>query len=105
MKFENFLKFLNFRVTKRVEIDRSRKETLVTSTISSRTEQWIGQARAGDPLALGPLLESYAQQLRRIADRQLDDKLRGRISSSDIVQETLLQATRDFPRFSWRQRG
>lgn len=57
------------------------------------------QARAGDPLALGPLLASYADQLRQLADRQLDGKVRNRVSPSDIVQEALLQASQDFPGF------
>jgi RNA polymerase sigma-70 factor (subfamily 1) len=71
----------------------------LTSTISHNTEHLIDQARHGDPLALGPLLSSYSDQLRRLANRQLDEKLRGRISPSDIVQETLLQATRDIASF------
>jgi RNA polymerase sigma-70 factor, ECF subfamily len=71
----------------------------LTSTISHNTEHLIDQARGGDPLALGPLLASYSDQLRRLANRQLDDKLRGRVSPSDIVQETLLQATRDIANF------
>ncbi len=74
----------------------------MTSTISYRArkpDRLFDQARAGDPLALGPLLASYAYQLRRIADHQLDEKLRNRVSPSDIVQETLLQAGQDFQDF------
>jgi len=71
----------------------------LASTFIHRTEQLIGLARAGDSLSLGPLLDSYSPHLRRLADGQLDDKLRSRLSSSDIVQETLLQATRDFGSF------
>jgi RNA polymerase sigma-70 factor, ECF subfamily len=71
----------------------------VTSTISHHTEQLINQARKGDPLALGPLLESYALQLRRAAERQLDQKIRGRVSASDVVQETMYHATRDIADF------
>lgn len=62
----------------------------------------LDQARAGDPLALGPLLASYADQLRQLADRQLDEKVRNRVSPSDIVQEALLQASQDFPEFRGR---
>lgn len=71
----------------------------MTSTITHDTERLIDQARAGDPLALGPLLAAYADQLRRLAERQLDEKLRGRVSPSDIVQETLMQATCDISSF------
>lgn len=59
----------------------------------------LEQARSGDPLALGPLLASYAVQLRRLAERRLDEQLRNRVSASDVVQETLLQATQDFEAF------
>lgn len=62
-------------------------------------ERLLEQAKTGSPSALGPLLAAYGEQLRRIADRQLDEKLRGRVSPSDIVQDALMQATRDIADF------
>ncbi len=72
------------------------------SIARSSQNRLIDQAKAGDPLALGPLLESYTHQLRFLAEQRLDGKLRNRAGASDIVQETLLQATRDFSDFRGR---
>lgn len=69
------------------------------SRLSQSGGRLFDQARAGDPLALGPLLASYADQLRRLAESQLDEKVRNRVSPSDVVQEALLQASQDFPEF------
>jgi RNA polymerase sigma-70 factor (ECF subfamily) len=48
---------------------------------------------------LGQLLESYRNYLDLLAGTQIDDKLRARISPSDLVQETMLAACRDFAQF------
>lgn len=53
----------------------------------------------GETSKLGPLLDVYRNYLRILADAQLDRKLRGKVSPSDIVQETMLQAHRDFGQF------
>lgn len=57
------------------------------------------QARLGDQSQLGNLLNTYRNYLSVLADQQLDQKLRGRIGPSDIVQETMLEAYRDFGQF------
>jgi RNA polymerase sigma-70 factor (ECF subfamily) len=50
------------------------------------------RARAGDRDALGSLLAEQAEPLRRWVERRLDGRLRGRVSASDVVQETCLAA-------------
>jgi RNA polymerase sigma-70 factor (ECF subfamily) len=67
---------------------------------SSEVEVLLQQARAGDLPALGRLLESYRDDLAAIARSLLDPALRCRVASSDLVQETLLEAHRDFAQFA-----
>lgn len=56
-------------------------------------------ARGGDESSLGQLLLRYRNYLRILSTGQLDGKLRGRVSPSDIVQETYVEAHRDFRQF------
>lgn len=56
-------------------------------------------ARQGEVSSVGQLFQLYRNYLRLLADSQLDRKVRGRVSPSDVVQETLLQAHRDFSKF------
>ena len=62
-------------------------------------------AKGGSEEALGRLFELYANYLKLLAATQLDGKLRQRVSPSDVVQETFLEATRDFPRFRGASQG
>lgn len=59
----------------------------------------LTQALTGDKQQLGRLLESHRKYLNVLADSRLDRKLRSRLSYTDIVQETMLQAHRDFANF------
>lgn len=59
----------------------------------------LAQARDGEPDAVGKLLEQYLHYLQILASVQLDQKLRHRVSPSDIVQETVCEAHRDFHQF------
>lgn len=65
----------------------------------------LHQARAGQASALGSLLQWYVKYLALLASTQLDQRLRRRVSPSDIVQETLLAAHRDFAAFRGESQG
>jgi RNA polymerase sigma-70 factor (ECF subfamily) len=64
-----------------------------------QTIQLIRQARAGSNDALGRLLNGCRGYLLRIAGDDLDPRLQAKGGASDIVQETFLEAHRDFGEF------
>src|SRR5205085_10055364 len=61
--------------------------------------QWLPAARAGSRDALGKALEACRGYLLLIANRQLDAALQPKGGPSDLVQETFLEAQRDFAQF------
>lgn len=69
------------------------------SDASTPRERWLRKAREGCQERLGRLLDSYRHYLQLLATTQIDGKLRAKVSASDLVQETMLGAYRDFSRF------
>jgi RNA polymerase sigma-70 factor (ECF subfamily) len=64
--------------------------------------QWLPAARAGSSEALGQVLEACRAYLLLIAQQELDPKLQAKGGASDLVQQTFLEAQRDFGRFEGR---
>jgi RNA polymerase sigma-70 factor, ECF subfamily len=64
----------------------------------------LKEAREGDAEVLGRALESCRDYLLLIAARGLDAELNAKGGASDVVQETLLGACRDFARFHGHSR-
>jgi RNA polymerase sigma-70 factor (ECF subfamily) len=62
-------------------------------------EQLLAEARRGRDEALGRLLEMYRNYLSLLARTQIDLHVQGRVDASDLVQETFLDACRDFGQF------
>src|SRR4051812_39065848 len=62
-------------------------------------ERLLLAARRGSSEALGELLENCRRYLLTIARRELDPDLNGKGSASDLVQDTFLEAQRDFNQF------
>lgn len=60
----------------------------------------IVQARNGSRDALGGLLEVYRRYLLRVALHKLAPAIQAKVDPSDLVQDTFLEAVRDFPRFA-----
>jgi RNA polymerase sigma-70 factor, ECF subfamily len=56
-------------------------------------------ARKGDRDALGLAIQPFRQFLLMIAERELAPELKAKEGASDLVQDTLLEAQRHFPRF------
>jgi RNA polymerase sigma-70 factor, ECF subfamily len=61
--------------------------------------RWLPAARAGSREALGQVLEAARQYLLSIARQEFDPDLRAKNSPSDVVQETFVEAQRDFGQF------
>jgi RNA polymerase sigma-70 factor (ECF subfamily) len=59
----------------------------------------LSAARRGNEEQVGRLLQLYRNYLTILAAAQLDARLRQRLSPSDLVQETMLGAYRDFAQF------
>ena len=59
----------------------------------------------GDVKAQGDVLLCYQPWLKLLARLQIDTRFQGKFSASDIVQQTMLEAYRDFPRFRGRTEG
>jgi RNA polymerase sigma-70 factor (ECF subfamily) len=62
-------------------------------------ERMLEGARGGDRSQLGHLFEACRSYLGVLARAQVEPWLQAKVDASDIVQETLLEAHRDFGRF------
>jgi RNA polymerase sigma-70 factor, ECF subfamily len=62
-------------------------------------EVLLAAARAGNPAALGQLLDGYRNYLWLLARAQTNAALRSKASPSDLVQDTFLEAYRAFRDF------
>lgn len=49
--------------------------------------------RQGEPREIGVLLEGFRASLHRMVHLRLDQRLKGRVDTSDVVQEVFLEAT------------
>jgi len=59
----------------------------------------ISRARRGSKSSLGSLLQQYRNYLVVLASMQIEKKLQPRVSPSDVVQETMLRAHKNFGQF------
>src|ERR1700735_3965927 len=66
---------------------------------SQDAAQWLPEARAGSSEALGQVLEACRAYLLLIAQQELDTTLQAKGGASDLVQQTFLEAQRDFAAF------
>ena len=60
---------------------------------------WLPEARAGSAEALGRALEACRGYLLQIARREIGQDLQAKCGASDLVQQTFLEANRDFSYF------
>jgi RNA polymerase sigma-70 factor (ECF subfamily) len=60
----------------------------------------IDAARRGAPDAIGRIFEAARSHLLQLADHELPGELRAKVGPSDLVQETAVDAHRDFGQFN-----
>lgn len=66
---------------------------------SSPTQALLDAFRAGHGEAGDELLQRYQSWLKLLARLEIDTRFRGKFDESDVVQQVLLEAVRDFPQF------
>ena len=71
---------------------------MVAST-DREIERLFNRAREGSNSCLGTLLTLYTNYLKLLVATQIDNRLRTRVSPSDIVQDAFFEAHRDFNQF------
>jgi RNA polymerase sigma-70 factor, ECF subfamily len=74
-------------------------ENLPPSNSSANIPQLLAALRDGDPAARETILARYRSWLQVLARMQINGRFRGKFDASDIVQQTLLEACRDLPKF------
>ncbi len=59
----------------------------------------IEAVRRGDQAALAALFSEHRERLRRMVEFRLDARLKGRISTSDVLQEAYIDALKRLPHY------
>ena len=69
------------------------------------SDRLLSDARSGSPEALGRAFEACRRYLLLVAEKKLGAEMRAKGGASDLVQETFLEAQRDFRRFRGESPG
>jgi len=64
-----------------------------TFSDSADTQHLVAQAAGGDARALTELMERYRTRLKLMVGLRMDRRLQGRVDASDVVQESLIEAS------------
>lgn len=66
---------------------------------SDTIEQLVARLRKGDDAALGDLYAHYHDRLKRIVQFRMDYRVAGRVSASDVIQESYINAAKRIQHF------
>ncbi|MDE0862779.1 MAG: sigma-70 family RNA polymerase sigma factor [Rubripirellula sp.] len=69
-----------------------------TSTVVA--DELAARMRAGNEDALATVFSTYRERLRRIIQFRMDYRIAGRVSDSDVLQDTFIAAAKRLPHFS-----
>lgn len=67
------------------------------------TNELMRRAATGDPTACGRLFARHRDRLRRMIHVRIDAHMARRVDPSDVIQEALLQATKELPNYMQHQ--
>ena len=70
-----------------------------TPSPADNVDRWIEAARGGSADALGQVLAYCRQYLLALANDRMEPELQAKLGASDVVQDTFLEAQRDFGQF------
>ena len=73
--------------------------------MSSDAARLLERAQQGEEDARGPLLETYRHYLELLARIEIGRRLQTKVDAGDVVQETFLEAHRNFGMFRGREEG
>jgi RNA polymerase sigma-70 factor, ECF subfamily len=80
-------------------VPQASDDTPMLTETSTNPEQLIALAKRRSDGALGQLLEIYRNYLSLLARVQIGRRLQGKVDAADAVQETFLEAHRNFANF------
>lgn len=66
---------------------------------SEETSELLKKVEGGDRASLDRLIQQHRAALCRFVDQRLDNRIRGRVDASDIVQDALVEAVRRIDQF------
>lgn len=75
-----------------------------SSSSADIVPQLIEEARRGSQSALGQLIERHRRYLQIVSAREIPPQLQAKVSPSDVVQDTFVEACQDFLDFGGRTR-
>ncbi|MDB4439451.1 ECF-type sigma factor [Planctomicrobium sp.] len=82
-----------------VSLGMLKRHTMSVDLPNEELIQLIVLAKNGDEDALGKLLDQHRDQLRRLAESELSQKLSKRVDASDVVQQTYLSVCKKVEQF------
>lgn len=77
----------------------SNRQSLESTFSESTLNELLDAARQGSSSELGRLLDSFRPALTQMAEEKLGQRIRRRMSMSDLVQDTMLTAAKQFADF------
>ena len=72
---------------------------------NEKTQTLVALAKGGDQTALNQLCRVYSERVRRIIRFRLNQNLRSKLDSVDVVQDVLIQALGGLKGFTYRNEG
>lgn len=73
---------------------------VLMTNVADESNELIRKALAGSDQALAELFDQNRKRLSRLLTLRMDPRIRARVSSSDVLQETFIELARRLPKYS-----